>query len=193
MLGNGTVKKLQSLHPARNSNAFGRNSPLCMQFVRPSVCLRLSKPSSGTGFQNIFYFLCWDSILFFIEIPLQYVSHCSSTRLYRSSPSHPYRTPSSQILHARQAPRLLLHSSASVHFPISGHFLALLIRCKRDFFLFSATQAVVFFEPYSILATFQSIDIPEKATVCSSPLCLRGEFPSFVDFYSSLLMFFEEI
>lgn len=92
MLGNGTVKKLQSLHPARNSNAFGRNSPLCMQFVRPSVCLRLSKPSSGTGFQNIFYFLCWDSILFFIEIPLQYVSHCSSTRLYRSSPvsSLPY-------------------------------------------------------------------------------------------------------
>lgn len=77
-------------------------------------------------------------------------------------------------------------------FPFLAIFLALLIRCKRDFFLFSATQAVVFFEPYSILATFQSIDIPEKATVCSSPLCLRGEFPSFVDFYSSLLMFFEE-
>lgn len=136
MLGNGTVKKLQSLHPARNSNAFGRNSPLCMQFVRPSVCLRLSKPSSGTGFQNIFYFLCWDSILFFIEIPLQYVSHCSSTRLYRSSPSHPYRTPSSQILHARQAPRLLLHSSASVHFPISGHFFGVVNPMQARFFSF---------------------------------------------------------
>lgn len=50
--------------------------------------------------------------------------------------SHPYRTPSSQILHARQAPRLLLHSSASVHFPISGHFFGVVNPMQARFFSF---------------------------------------------------------